>query len=81
MTGAAGKVPAEALPVYPGGRVVREMARRSQVHGLGPEEESGILPYTIFTVVLDSKLTPLVAGLSHGITDRRRGRALCRFPL
>lgn len=77
MTGAAGKVPAEALPVYPGGRV----ARRGQVHGLGPEEESGILPYTIFTVVLDSKLTPLVAGLSHGITDRRRGRALCRFPL
>ena len=55
MTGAAGKVPAAALPVYPGGRVVREMARRGQVHGLGPEEESGILPYTIFTVVLESQ--------------------------
>lgn len=52
----------ESLAGYPGGRVVREMARRGQAHGLGPEEESGILPYTIFTVVLDSKLIPLVAG-------------------
>jgi len=52
----------ESLAGYPGGRVVREMARRGQAHGLGPEEESGILPYTIFTIVLDSKLIPLVAG-------------------